>query len=209
MKYSTKTIIALAAFVILMITAGIIYNSLSERYEVKNPLNTPVQEAPRKVDQEDGSNTGPDSAPAEEPKVEAPDFTALDGDGNEVRLHDYKGTPVVLNFWASWCGQCQSEIPIFDKVSQEYPEDELVFLMVDLVDGFRETMEKGKKYVEDKGFTFKVLYDTKQEAAYSYGVRYIPSTLFIDKDGYVLAGFEGPMGEEVLRLGIDLIVESE
>ena len=68
-------------------------------------------------------------------------------------------------------------------------------------------MEKGKKYVEDKG-SLSVLYDTKQEAAYSYGVRYIPSTLFIDKDGYVLAGFEAD-GRGSPRLGIDLIVESE
>lgn len=208
MNKNTKTIIAIAAFVIFMIVAAVIYNSLSERYQAKNPLAPSIEETAQVRDREGGNDASPDTEPGEETRIAAPDFTAVDGDGNEVRLHDFKGTPVVLNFWASWCSQCRKELPVLDRLSNEYGEDELIILTVDLADGSRETVEKGRSYVEENGYTFRVLYDTKQEAAYFYGIRYIPSTLFIDRDGYVAAGYEGPLGEEGLRIGISLIVES-
>ncbi|NLW03125.1 MAG: TlpA family protein disulfide reductase [Clostridiaceae bacterium] len=207
MTKNMKTLIAIAAFVIFMIAAGIIYNSFSERYQAKSPLPAPTAEASQTPDSDDMDNSSPE--PGEEKRLEAPDFSAVDGDGNEVRLQDFRGTPVVLNFWASWCSQCRKELPALDRLFREYSEDGLVVLVVDLVDGARETMDSGKKYVEENGFAFKVLYDTRQEAAYTYGVRFIPSTLFIDKDGYILAGYEGPLGEEGLRIGIDLLLDPE
>lgn len=208
MTKNTKTLLALIAFIIFLAAAGIIYSKLAERHPAENPFSTLGQQTQQAQDPEDESDTSP-NPDGEEEKLMAPDFTAVDGDGNEIRLSDYRGVPVVLNFWASWCGPCRSEMPTFNKVSREYTGDQLVFLMVDLVDGQRETLETGKQYIDENGFTFRVLYDTKQEGAYSYGIRSIPSTLFIDKDGYVLAGYEGAMSEEILRLGIDLIIETE
>jgi len=209
MTKTTKTLLAIVIFAVFLASAVFLYNSLSERYPAQNPLLTPEQESLEPPAQ--GNTESPDTDPAttEEARLEAPDFSAIDDDGNEVRLSDFRGTPVVLNFWASWCGPCRSEMPTFNKVSREYTEDELVFLMVDLVDGQRETVEKGRAYIEENGFTFKVLYDITQEAAYTYGIRAIPSTLFIDKDGYILAGVEGAIQEESLRRGIDLILESD
>ena len=72
------------------------------------------------------------------PKNLAPDFTVYDSQGTAVRLSDYRGTPVVLNFWASWCGPCQREMPDFDAVYQQLGE-EVQFLMVNVTDGSRET----------------------------------------------------------------------
>lgn len=62
-----------------------------------------------------------------EDRIKAWDFTVYDYDGNQVTLYDYIGTPIVLNFWASWCGPCRMEMPHFNKVSQEYSDDELIF----------------------------------------------------------------------------------
>lgn len=206
MDRKAKTLLAVGAFAIFMAAAGILYNKLSENYRAEPLMSTPVAEPP----QETGgavSGTSPDAAGSEEEiRLEAPDFTAVDGDGNEIRLSDFRGRPVVLNFWASWCTQCRKELPVLDKLYREYSEDELVILAVDLVDGSRETVEKGKKYAEENGFAFMVIYDTRQEAAYAYGVRFIPCTLFIDSDGYIRAGYEGVLGEEGMRIGIDIIL---
>ena len=92
------------------------------------------------------------------------DFTAVDLEGNEVSLSDYIGKPIVLNFWASWCPPCKSEMPDFDAVAKEL-DGEVVFLMVDMVDGMQETKDKGAQFIKEQGFSFPVLYDVNQEAA--------------------------------------------
>lgn len=134
----------------------------------------------------------------------APDFTVLDEDGAEVKLSDFLGTPVVLNFWASWCPPCKSEMPEFDKVFQEL-RDDVAFIMVDLADGQRETVESGKQHVSAQGYSFPVYFDVYGEAAYNYGISSIPTTVFIDKDGYVVTGAIGAINEQTLRTGIGYI----
>ena len=88
MTKNMKTLIAIAAFVIFMIAAGIIYNSFSERYQAKSPLPAPTAEASQTPDSDDMDNSSPE--PGEEKRLEAPDFSAVDGDGNEVRLQDFR-----------------------------------------------------------------------------------------------------------------------
>lgn len=95
-------------------------------------------------------------------------------------------------------------MPMFDKVYQE-EKDDIIFMMVDLVDGMRETQKKGEEYVVEQGFTFPVYFDLEQDAAYTYGITSIPSTLFIDKDGYAVAGAQGSLTEEILKKGIGMI----
>ena len=95
-------------------------------------------------------------------------------------------------------------MPDFNEVYIE-KKDEIQFMMIDMVDGQRETKEKGLKYIEDKGFSFPVFYDTKQSASNIYGIRSIPTTIFIDKDGYIITGAEGAINKETLLLGIDYI----
>lgn len=148
-----------------------------------------------------------DSAAPEEterPKVEAPDFTAVDADGEEVKLSDYVGKPIVLNFWASWCTPCKSEMPEFNAAWEEL-EGEVQFLMVNMTDGARETVESAREYVEGEGFTFPVLFDTKSEAAIAYSAYSLPTTYFIDAEGYVTARAVGAIDGETLQKGLDLI----
>ena len=148
-----------------------------------------------------------DSAAPEEtepPKVEAPDFTAVDADGTEVKLSDYVGKPIVLNFWASWCSPCKSEMPEFNAAWEEL-DGEVQFLMVNMTDGARETVESAREYVEGEGFTFPVLFDTKSEAAIAYSAYSLPTTYFIDAEGYVTARAVGAIDGETLQKGLDLI----
>ncbi len=141
-------------------------------------------------------------------KTEAPDFTVYDAEGKEVSLSDFSGTPVVLNFWASWCSPCKGEMPDFDRAYGEY-RDDVAFMMVDMVDGQRETVETGSQHVEDQGYSFPVYYDTEQDAAYTYGISAIPSTVFVDGDGYITAGYRGIIDEETLRLEIEKLLGEE
>jgi len=139
-----------------------------------------------------------------EASIMAPDFTVQDEDGNSVRLSHMLGKPIVLNFWASWCPPCKSEMPDFNKVFAEMG-DEVVFMMVNAVGSRGETRESAARYVAEEGFTFPVYYDVEQDAVTSYGIRAFPTSIFIDSEGYILAGVEGAIDEKTLRMGIELI----
>lgn len=227
MNQKVKSLIYIVGFILFLVIAIFGYNYLTQRYKAPNSLNatpgstsqasetqnsdTQTPGMPSQSQPSDSDTTNPNTTEKpedEDDRVVAPDFTVIDYDGNEVKLSDYIGTPIVLNFWASWCPPCKAEMPHFNKVSEEYPREELLFLMVDLADGNRETVEKGKKYVEDNNYTFTVLFDTKQDAAVTYGVRSIPSTLFIDKEGFIVGGVEGGIDEKTLRHGVSLIMDN-
>lgn len=145
-------------------------------------------------------------APAEtEPsKVEAPDFTVENANGEEVKLSDYVGKPIVLNFWASWCSPCKSEMPEFNEAWEEL-DGEVQFLMVNMTDGARETVDTAKEYVEGQGFSFPVFFDTGSEAAMAYSAYSLPTTYFIDAEGYVVARAVGAIDRDTLQKGLDLI----
>jgi thiol-disulfide isomerase/thioredoxin len=137
-------------------------------------------------------------------KIMSIDFTVQDVDGNIIKLSEFYGQPIVLNFWASWCPPCKSEMPEFNQAYNEL-NGEVVFLMINQTDGNRETVEAGSSYVKDQGFTFPVYYDTKLEAAYIYNVTAIPTTYFIDKEGYIVSQVKGAMSKEILLSNIDKI----
>ena len=101
-------------------------------------------------------------------RTPAPDFTVYDGEGNEVHLSDYAGKPVVLNFWSSRCGPCQTEMPDFHEAYLELGQD-LHFLMVNVTDGSWDTEESASSFLEEEGYTFPALYDTDSSATGAYG----------------------------------------
>ena len=139
------------------------------------------------------------------PQNLAPDFTVTDGAGNEVKLSDFRGKGVVLNFWASWCGPCKSEMPHFQTAYETYGED-VHFLMVNMSEALGDSRTNADAFLTEGGYTFPVYYDTLSECAYGYGVTGIPMTFFIDKDGNLVSGKTGMISEADLDRRIQTIL---
>lgn len=189
----------LIMLVLLVVIGGAyaLYNSLGGKTDM-DMLLPPEAKAPEASEQES-------SAPSEG-RERAKDFTAQDADGNEVKLSDYFGKPIVLNFWASWCGPCRSEMPDFNEKYKELGDD-VQFLMVNMTEGFRETLKSAKAYIEESGFSFPVLFDTGKEAAMNYSVYALPTTFFIDAEGNIVSYAKGAIDSDTLQKGIDMICE--
>ncbi len=152
-------------------------------------------------------------APEKKPEVAGPvmrhmakDFTAYDDAGNAVRLSDYRGKPVVVNFFASWCGPCKMEMPHFETCYQEYGE-QVQFLMVNLCAFGNDTKDAAKAMIAEGGYTFPVLFDTDGDAALGYAIRSMPTTIFVSADGELKGQRIGAIDEQTLRATVQAMVE--
>lgn len=129
----------------------------------------------------------------------APEITLNDLNGQIVKLSDYRGKVVILNFWASWCPPCKSEMPDLDGAAREFSKgNEAVLLAVNLTDGSRETSATARKYIADNKFSMTVLLDTKSNAATAYNITNIPTTYIIDKQGVIVNSIVGPTTQNAL-----------
>lgn len=130
-----------------------------------------------------GCSSSPELAAPSAPDRPAPDFQLQNLDGQSVSLSSFRGRPVMLNFWASWCGPCRAEMPFIQAVfeDEEWTQQGLVVLAVNIGESSSTALE----FMEDNGLTFTVLLDTDQSVAQYYGIRAIPTTFFIDKNGII------------------------
>ena len=128
----------------------------------------------------------------EEQIKKAPDFTATLLTGEEFTLSENLGKPVLVNFWATWCGPCVGEMPAFEKLKEEYG-DELVIVAVNC----GEKAETVKEFVDENGYTFAFAIDEKAEISTNiYPTMSIPYTVLIDANGNLAEEFVGAVSAE-------------
>ncbi len=144
-------------------------------------------------------------AASESDAAYAKDFSlaSLDGD-KKVELRDFKGKPIVINFWASWCAPCREEMPFLEKAWKEYKEKEVVFIGVDVLDDEK----NAKGFLSSLGVSYTNLKDQTGEVANKYGVVGLPATIFINRDGEIIRKNYGPfLGEKGEKSFIDTLEE--
>ena len=182
MKKSTyNLIVALLALVIVIGGGTLLYRALQSRVTVELPAETG------------------------EPAETAPDFTAQDSSDGVYSLSDFRGKPVVLNFWSSNCPPCLAEMPLFQSAWETYG-DRVQFMIVNLTDGYNDTFASAMEVIQENGYTFPVFFDTASEGALAYGIYSIPMTYFIDERGVVVSEHLGMLTEETLAAGIEAIL---
>ena len=194
-----KVLILLMALIVLMAGAAIAYRALAEDVQLDN-LAAGGETVAAEVPEGTGETAATENL--------APDFTVYDREGNAHSLSDFRGQPVIVNFWASWCGPCKAEMPDFEEAYLEYG-DEIQFLIVDLTDGVQETVASASEYIAQQGYTFPVFYDTDLSGARSYEVYAIPVTYFIDAQGCIRATNEGMIAPEQLQQNIEALLAAE
>lgn len=220
MSFKFKTIIGILFLVIFIGGAYFVYNKLSgmnqpdigipntthENNNLEENMDSEEKTQETENDQKNESEEHEADGESEPEKLQAFDITVYDAEGNTVKLSDFYGKPIIINFWATWCPYCVEEMPLFEENYKKY-KDDIHFMMVDSVDGQRETKEKGEEFIKENGYTFPVYYDTELDATIAYEAYSLPRTVFIDKDGYIIAYQPGMLSRDLFQKGIDLILE--
>ncbi len=111
----------------------------------------------------------------------APDFALPSLDGPSVRLADFKGRPVLINFWATWCVPCREEMPLMQEVYEQYRERGLVILAINM----EEDAQTVRRWVDQGGFTFTFVLDSEGEQVKRYNVTAAPTSYFVGRDGVI------------------------
>jgi thiol-disulfide isomerase/thioredoxin len=133
----------------------------------------------------------------------APDFVLHDLDGKTVSLNQFKGKPILINFWATWCGPCKEELPSMQRLHEASKSNGDIQILAISIDRFN--IEKVNQYARDLKLTFPILLDPDRVARKPYFVRGLPTSYLVDADGK-LQGFisgarnwDGPAARQVFR----------
>ena len=111
----------------------------------------------------------------------APDFALKSSTGENLRLSEYRGDVVMINFWATWCGPCRQEMPLLDALYARYQRVGFNLLGVNIDDDSRRAMQM----IEELGVSFPVLFDARKEVSELYEVNAMPVTVIVDREGNV------------------------
>ena len=197
-RYTVKVGGALLVVIGLLMVTGWM-DTLSGSLAGSDPQATPTVQ----VTQQPEATDTPEATDAPEESqapIPALDFTLTDQFGNTHTLDQYKGKTILLNFWATWCGPCRSEMPDLQSVYEDYGKNEkdLVVLGVAAPNlGQEGSAEDITAFLEENGYTYPTLMNEDASLFYSYGISSFPTTFMIDKNGNVYGYIMGAQSREV------------
>lgn len=186
--------------VVMLLSLVLTSCTVSQKEEVKVPENKP--ETIQKDDKTEIKDNSKVEIGLSQGKM-APDFSLKDMDGKEVKLSDYRGKIVILNFFGVWCSWCRKEMPGFMKVYKDYKDKNVELVVVDNGDD-RDTLVN---YLKQNKFDIKPLMDTEDKVVRQYRVAGFPTTLILDQNGIIKVAHGGYMEESILRNLIDNVLK--
>lgn len=194
-------IVLCVVFVVLLCGSAVLYERLAGDYNNSGEMNTvdndtvvsEQNESPEKSEEQHEDNINI-----------APDVEVYDKDGNSIMLSSFYNKPVVLNFWATWCGPCKSEMPGFNRLYEKY-KDKVNFVMLNVSDDEKTVSD----FLSENGYDFPVYFDKTQIASYTYGASSIPLTFALYQGGKVYGYQIGVLSEEALEGAIKTLLGEE
>ena len=221
-RYTVKVGAALLVLMGVMTLTGFMngitsYLSSAAGSGVSNQPQTEESASPAPSQAPASETPVPEESPAasERPVIPAPDFTLVDQYGETHTLSDYAGKTVFLNFWATWCGPCKSEMPEIQALYEKYGENQGDLIVLGVANPKTEdapynqdvTQAEVEQFLEDNGYTFPVVMDTTGEIFYYYGITAFPTTFMIGVDGnvfgYVPGALTGDIMESIVQQTMD------
>ena len=136
----------------------------------------------------------------------APDFNLTTLSGENFTLSEFRGTPVIINFWASWCPPCRAEMPAFQQVFAEYEDLGLIIAAVNSTN--QDSISEVAAFASENNLTFPILLDKTGSASRSYNLYSLPTTVFIDNQGIIrkiIIG--GPIPTALIRVQVDKLFQ--
>ena len=124
----------------------------------------------------------------------APGFTLESFNGEKVRLSDFRGKTLLVNFWASWCHPCREEAPALEKIYMSLSGEQVEFIGINIMDD----RKSAEKYIKSFGGTFVNVYDPENRVHLDYGVGGVPETFFINPEGVIAGKHRGPLTEKMI-----------
>ena len=167
--------------------------------------STVVSGEVEKKEENSATSEGSASQSAADNLPDAPDFTLTDQFGNTHTLSDYEGKVVFLNFWATWCGPCQKEMPEIQELYEDHGgnTEDLIVLAVanprsEEYSGADVTQPEIEQFLSENGYTYPVVMDLTGEVFADYGISAFPTTFMITREGKVLGYLPGQMSREIM-----------
>ncbi len=221
MKRNTLTIILLVVGVLLLVGSIFLYRALTLPPQTAVPVGNgqssssifdsspdPAAETPATPPAAPEPSAAPTPASVtvtESPYPKATDFVFQDQYGKEYRLSDLYGKPTIINFFATWCPPCQAELPYFNEAYAIY-QDQINFLVLDLVDSGSETVDNGLAFIASNGYSFPLYFDSYGEGYGIFGTGYIPVTVLLSADGGVIDTHVGGLSQQELAEMIERLL---
>lgn len=173
-------------------------------YVYENSGTNQDQAAGKQDNNAEESNSSDEDASAENAKEgfeegnKAPDFKLKTLKGKSVKLSDYRGKTVLINFWATWCPPCRVEAPELQSFYEDEKDNDFTILGVDLTSTEKHRSDV-KPFVDDKGLEFPILMDSKGDVMDTYNIVAYPTSFFVDKDGIIQDKVMGALNKEYVQ----------